>query len=127
MRLKFFWIDDRSPCCEVTPAGPFGYPILGCILGDDGGLRLSTSIKDLEDGVRRVDAVLQSATPLSLDWDRETWGATIQANKVKLYSLHDENYAEFMATPAFRKALFQWWNFVGAGPVDDPQFIEVEA
>lgn len=118
MKLEFSW--------GASPAGPMamctsdvsdsnGVSPLSCLLMDDGGLDRSTSLAWLREGITRVDAVLAGDSKARTDWDREDWGAALMQSETSVYSLHDEQCAEKIPTPKFRRALAEWVNFVEAG------------
>lgn len=80
---------------------------------DDGGGSLPSSLEWIDVGLAQTAAVLagQSATE---DWARNYWGATIERERCRAYSLLDESYGETLATPAFHSILSRWRAFIAS-------------
>jgi hypothetical protein len=97
-------------------AGPTSGPSepLPCLLVDDGGLDVGTTLRWIDEGIALVRGASLASGAQS--WDRETWGAKIAPRSVVIYSLHDESVSEEVSTDAFLEVLTQWRVFITAGP-----------
>jgi hypothetical protein len=117
MKLQFYWsgiFGSAEPCCKSDRVGKGGIGVLENILMDDGGIGCLASIPWLLEGISRVRLV-KSGQWAEADWGRETWGAQIQPREVRLYSLHDDKFAEVIETDKFEIALLEWIKFVQVG------------
>lgn len=125
MKLTFSWEDKLGrgvkPYC--IPEAMEG-SLLACLLMDDGGTGYLNSVPWLDEGIAMTDAVMKGAVGAG-DWDRETWGAELKPDEVKIYSLYQEDYAETVALPIFRGALLAWRDFILSAP-DAGTITEVE-
>ncbi|BBL24554.1 MULTISPECIES: DUF5376 family protein [Comamonas] len=118
MKLTFTWekiAGGITPFCESSDQNEDGISLLACLLMDDGGRRYIETLSWIHDGLLRVDSVMRGCLSNS-DWDREAWGAKIDGNEVKIYSLHNEYYCELIAVSTFRMALEAWENFIQSAP-----------
>lgn len=115
MRLTFSWEEwdrDLVPTCSADVLNHEGVSILASILMDDGGTSLIRSFEHIGKGLDAVDAVIAGRVG-NATWERESWGASIASDKVRLYSLHDPHYSEQLDTKSFRSALRAWLEFTG--------------
>jgi hypothetical protein len=118
MKLTFSWRSKLGiicPHCSSELVNKDGINILSCLLMDDGGIPYHQSVSWIMEGITRIDSVLNGET-ISSNWDRESWGALITLDGVKIYSLHDENYFEDITLQQFRYALVVWESFVESEP-----------
>jgi len=116
--LTFSWenkFGKLTPFCISSDVNEDGISILACLLMDDGGQRYLGTLSWIDKGIAMMDAVMREEA-LIMDWGRETWGAKIRSNEVKLYSLHDDNYQETITPAAFRSALVAWREFLESVP-----------
>ncbi|WP_417362784.1 hypothetical protein [Gallaecimonas pentaromativorans] len=88
-----------------------GIDVLGCLFTDNGGLSVESALSWIIEGLKRVDAV-SSGSSDSQCWDREVWGAHINVNTVKVYSLLDDSCSAVLDTSVFQAALNEWKNAI---------------
>src|SRR5262245_21820129 len=103
MKLRFYWgeqFDQLEPACESDALNRDGVSALSSLLMDTGGLPYPDTLSWLEDGLRRLDTVKRGEVE-SVRWGREDWGACFIRDRVKVYSIHDESYAEVLSVDAF--------------------------
>jgi hypothetical protein len=127
MKLTFSWENTAgriTPYCCSQVVNKDGVSLLACLLMDDGGTGYLNSVPWIDEGIAMTDAVMKGAV-VAGDWDRETWGATLKPDEVKIYSLYQEDYTETVALPIFRRALLAWRDFILSAP-DASTIIEVE-
>lgn len=118
MKLKFTWEktgERLSPYCASTRRNNDGISLLASLLMDDGGRNYSQTIAWIDEGIITTDAILNGEI-LTGKWDREAWGAKLKSNKVKIYSLHSDDYTEEIAPSTFRYALVAWKDFIQSSP-----------
>ena len=118
MKLTFYWSENpagKQPICSSDEVDSSGVSPLCCILMDDGGVDLKTSVSWLREGVSRVNTVLSGVAKERADWDRESWGSSITSLETTIYSLLDEHCTQTVSTTDFRRALVEWLRFVEAG------------
>ena len=72
---------------------------------------MGCTISWLDEGLSRIISVKNAEKDFT-DWVRETWAADISINEVKVYSLHDEEFAVTIGLDDFEKALLGWRKFV---------------
>lgn len=108
---SFKWIEPfcRSDAEEQTVC------ILSCLLVDDGGMGYEHSISWLTTGLEMVRHVKEKQADY-LDWSRETWGAELRSDSVKVYSLYVESFYEVLRLDQFEEILAAWRDFLAAGP-----------
>lgn len=120
MTLNFDWTKEEGysfrPESRYDPPVPDAERLLSNLLGDDGGLSIESATPWLDDGVSMLDSVL-SGQVAKIDWDRERWGAQIEADRVTIYYLLQEDYSASISTQSFRRALLAWRDFVRSGPL----------
>lgn len=104
-----------APFAKYSPSIAGAIEPFPCLLMDDGGLDLTSTLDWVDKGLADVDSVLSKRTP-AVDWGREHWGARISAESVVIYSMHDESVDEILPTSAFKKALSAWRGFIAARP-----------
>ena len=118
MKLEFTW--DAAPAgpqatCSAKEPGSNEVCPLACLLMDNGGLDVRTTLTWLREGLARVDAALSGTGKARTNWDREALGAVITEAETNVYSLHDERCAELIPTLEFRRVLVEWLKFIEAG------------
>ena len=121
IRLSFSWVTDHEasrPACECDSVNCDGISLLECLLMDDGGCGNQQSVAWLDEGLRRISH-LEFGIITQVDWCRETWGAQMTTHAVKLFSLHDESYAQTMPLIQFKAALLAWKDFLQSSPLPD--------
>ncbi|MBU2713920.1 hypothetical protein [Zooshikella harenae] len=114
VEIKLFWSEpfgNLTPVCETDVLSEDGIDLLGCLLMDDGGLTEEHTFNWINEGLKRVDAVI-SGSSKSQDWDREAWGASISSNSVEVYSLLEESCSATLNISSFKAALKEWQNFI---------------
>lgn len=127
MKVTFSWEDTAgaiSPVCASEAVNPDGINLLSCLLTDDGGIPYIQSLSWIQEGVSKIDSV-SNGEILSSIWHRESWGALIAIDKVKIYLLYDESYFEYISLKQFRSALVSWHNFLKSEP-NTGKFKEIE-
>lgn len=118
MKLRFYWSEQfgrLEPACESDALNYEGVSPLSSLLTDTGGLPYLSSLPWLDEGLRRLDTV-KLGEAQSLGWAREDWGATFFRDRVNIYSLHDESYAEDLSSDAFETTLRAWIEFIQSAP-----------
>lgn len=118
VKMKLFWhmsFERFEPCCETSLVNRDGIDLLACLLLDDGGCGLETTLKWIDEGLSRTDDAISAQTE-SLCWDRETWGAMISLGGVEIYSLLDENVCMDLDLKSFQTALSEWKKFIMSEP-----------
>jgi len=116
MKMKFLCVDidgEITPICESDYVNDDGINLLSNLLTDDGGVELSDSSEWLNEGVRIAEQVSDKMVSAA-DWDRETWGAEIAPDGVKVYSLYDENYCQEFSLADFIIILKSWVKFINS-------------
>jgi hypothetical protein len=128
MQLSFSWNEDRgvlSPHCESNAVNVDGICLLALILLDDGGCGHAHSIHWLDEGLEKIDSV-SSGESSSVNWDRETWGATLKRDEVTIYSLHDESCFQQFSLRQFHTAIVAWESFIQKAPsLESAEQIEI--
>lgn len=127
MKLMFSWSDlagTARPRCNSDVVNKDGISLLACLLMDDGGVSLPTTVSWIDDGIGMIDAVMKGEVAAG-DWDRETWGANLKPNEVEIYSLYEETYSQVVSSSTFRRALIAWREFIQSTP-DVDTVVEVE-
>lgn len=118
MKVTFSWETAAgivSPHSASETVNRDGMNLLSCLLMDDGGIPYLQSIPWIREGIKKIDSVLDGET-VSSSWDRESWGALITINGVKIYSLHDKDYFEDVTLQQFKNALSSWGKFIESKP-----------
>ncbi|WP_189536986.1 hypothetical protein [Paludibacterium paludis] len=118
MKLTLSWAAPGGiifPCCSADSVNSDGLSLLPYLLMDNGGLGYPHTIPWIDEGIAKVDAVLNGELAEAL-WDREDWGSRLTEAGVEIYSLHDEDYTELIDLPAFRRALLAWRQFMLSAP-----------
>lgn len=118
MKVTFLWESTAgviSPYCTSETVNRDGINLLSCLLMDDGGIPYLQSIPWIREGIKRIDTVL-SGEAVSSSWDRESWGTLMIIGRVKIYSLHDEDYFEDVTLQQFKNALVLWVSFIESKP-----------
>ena len=118
MKLTFLWEklnDVFYPVCTSKNVDKDGVNIICCLLMDDGGIPYIQSLPWLREGIVGVDSVLNREVASS-SWNRESWGALITIEQVKIYSLFDEAYFENFTIKQFKCALCAWKIFLESQP-----------
>lgn len=108
-------MDSLIPSCQSSDINKDGVSILACILMDDGGQHYLQTIPWLNECLEKIAMIKNTEIEFS-DWSRETWGAELSRNEVKIYSLHDENYYQLLSLDQFEKALLTWRDFLQSNP-----------
>lgn len=114
MKINFYLeesMGDPTPWCSTDVGGANDVDLLACLLLDDGGLPLECTISWLDEGLSRIISV-KNAEKVFTESVRETWTADISISEVKVYSLHDEEFAVTISLDDFEKALLGWRKFV---------------
>ncbi|MFZ0747351.1 MAG: hypothetical protein WAM85_23305, partial [Terracidiphilus sp.] len=106
---------ELVPACESDTLNLDSISPLSCLLTDSGGGCYLDALPWLEEGLRRIAASKLGVAKL-VDWARDTWAAQMSEDHVKIYSLHDEEYAETIGLDAFEKALRAWTEFIQTPP-----------
>ena len=123
MRLCFSWLIDGEfvfPKCTTDSTCEGRTSAISCLLMDDGGLSLLTTLAWIDEGIKRIAAV----NNLELEhtyWSRESWGTTLTPDRAHIYSLLDENYVEVMSSQALMSALMAWRKFIQTTPQNGAQ------
>jgi hypothetical protein len=118
MRLTFSWQEqfgELEPVCESDTFNHDGVSLVSCLLMDTGGLPYLSTLPWIDEGLRLIEAV-KCAEAESLEWGREDWGASLRCDGAKIYSLHDEDYADVMPLEPFEAALRAWKDFLQTPP-----------
>jgi hypothetical protein len=118
MKLTFSWEQAAGriiPSCSSIVVNKDGVSLLACVLMDDGGQSHVSAIAWIDEGIARIDAVIDGENSEEA-WDREDWGVKLKPDQVVIYSLHDEDYMEIVDTPVFRGALVAWRAFLQSTP-----------
>lgn len=121
MNIIFSWknsADTLTPCCTSDVVNSDGISLLSCLLMDDGGIPFLQTIPWINEGISNINSILRGEVN-SYSWDREAWGAFITVNKVKVYSLLDENYFEVISIQEIKNALESWVKFIQSEPNSD--------
>lgn len=114
MNIKFTCVElegELTPICESDYVNKDGINLLSNLLTDDGGVELIDSIEWLNEGVSLAEKVSNKLID-SANWDRETWGAEINPDQVKVYSLYDDNYYQVYSLADFLIILKSWIKFI---------------
>ncbi len=114
MKLRFSWhkqFDKLEPVCESDTLNHDGVSLVSCLLADTGGLPYLSTLPWIDEGLRRIDAVKRGEAE-SLRWGREDWGTLLRRDGARIYSLHDEEYADVMPLDALEAALRAWMEFI---------------
>jgi hypothetical protein len=126
VKIEFRWNKEKGrlrPFCSTKDPAR-GPQILTDLINDDGGASLTTTVDWLLEGVRRIDRVKNQEVD-TLNWDRETFGASISRQNIKIYSLHSEDYNENLSFTSFEAALRAWVDFTKSAPSVD-LIVEIE-
>jgi len=118
MRLMLSWVVTAgriAPCCSSSAVNSDGVSPLACLLTDDGGQHYDRTLSWINEGVAKVDAVMNAELPTG-HWDRDAWGAKLKYDEVVIYSLYDEGYTEVLTPSRFRRALVAWREFLQSMP-----------
>jgi len=118
MKLYYTWENEGgslAPNCRSSVVNKDNVSLIACILTDSGGQNYRQTIPWLEDGIDKITSIRTSVISFS-DWSRETWGAELTQDEVKIYSLHDEEYFEKISLDGFEKALISWRDFLQNKP-----------
>lgn len=118
MKFSFLWNNLEGvfrPFCTSDVVNDDGLSIVSCLLMDDGGLPYTDTISWIDEGLNRISSVL-SGKESSVDWSRESWGASISIDSVTVYSLYDENYSQKLSINNFEKLLMAWRCFFNSEP-----------
>lgn len=118
MKISFLWNNLEEvfrPFCTSDVVNDDGISIVSCLLMDDGGLSYTDTISWIDEGLDRITSVL-SGKESSMDWSRESWGASITVDCVIVYSLYDEDYSQTLSINNFEKLLVAWKDFLNYGP-----------
>lgn len=118
MKLTFSWqqqIGNLQPVCESDTLSSDGVSLLSCLLTDTGGLPYRSTLPWIEEGLLRIGAIKRGEAE-SLGWGREDWGVLLRRDSAKIYSLHDETYADVMPLEPFEAALRTWRDFLQTPP-----------
>ncbi len=118
MKIYFSWENVNgclTPDCHSSVVNKDGVSLLACILMDDGGQPYLQTIPWLDDGLNRIVSIKNKEINF-FDWSRETWGAELTHNEVKIYSLHDDNYFQLLKLEVFEQALIAWRGFLQSNP-----------
>jgi hypothetical protein len=127
MKLTLSWMNTAGrmdPCCSSLAVNKDGVSLLSCLLMDDGGISYLHTLHWIDEGIARMDAVMNGNASIQ-EWDRETWGAKIRPDEVRIHSLHDEDYSESIGAATFRRALVAWRDFLQS-PADVSMTRDVE-
>jgi len=119
MKIEFSWNRNGHlhPFCSTQDTSRKAQ-ILTALLNDDGGISLPETLNWLLEGIRRIDRVKNQEVD-TLDWDRETFGALISKQNVKIYSLYSDTYNENLSFRLFEEALRAWADFIKSTPSID--------
>ena len=118
MKMTLSWDTTAgrlAPCCSSSVVKSDGVSLLACLLMDDGGQDYQGTISWIDEGVARVDAVMNAEVSTG-SWDRDAWGAKLRPDEVVIYSLHDDDYTEVLTPSMFRRALVAWREFLLSTP-----------
>jgi hypothetical protein len=118
MKLTFSWHEQfgkLEPACDSDTVNHDGVSHVCCLLSDTGGLPYLSTLPWIEEGLRRIDTVKRGEAE-SLRWGREDWGALLHRDGARIYSLHDDDYADVMPLVAFEAALRAWIEFIRLPP-----------
>jgi len=118
MKIYFSWENTEeslTPSCRSSVVNKDDVDLLSCILMDDGGQHYLQTTSWLDEGLNRVVSIKNKEINFS-DWSRETWGAELTREEVKIYSLYDEDYFQILRLDEFEKALKSWRDFLVSNP-----------
>jgi hypothetical protein len=127
MKLNFSWENGATglfPMCALDGVEVGGVSPISCLLMDDGGLGVVSSVEWIDRGLEVASSVIDGTKDFG-EWDREDWGTRIGPRTTEIYSLHDEGCAESVETVSFYKALDAWRNFI-AYPLDTDAVLSVD-
>ena len=127
MKINFSWriqFDRLEPFCSFDSVNGDDMNLLSCLLIDDGGVAYFDTISWVNEGIKRINAVLMSESR-SLDWDRERWGVVFTLHNAQIYSLLDDSYFQNITTQQLKSALCAWKVFLESAP-DIHKSIEIE-
>ncbi len=114
MKLLYYWqlqSGELIPLCNSDIAMHENTSLLECLILDDGGLSLSSTIQSVEEGIKLVRYVLSGNSSENY-WDREAWGASFDIENTQIYSLHDDSYTSTVKTKDFLTALELWYSLL---------------
>lgn len=117
MKVNFFWNevgDGREPSCHSDVIGIDGVDFLSCLLSDNGGQQYKDTVKWLNEGLSRIQAVKYNAVSIA-EWIRDSWGAELSGEMAKIYSLYDDDYFEVISIDDLEEAIVMWREFLCAG------------
>ncbi len=117
MELSFFWDDSFGrpfPNCRSSVRNEAGVDLLSCLLIDDGGIPYLETVPWLDHGLSLIQQIRTGGSTQG-DWGRECWGAILNVERVRIYSLYDENYFIDMSLDDFERALSEWKKFIVSG------------
>lgn len=127
MKINFSWrieFDRFEPFCSFYSVNGDDMNLLSCLLIDDGGVGYSDTISWINEGIKRINAVLIRKSS-SLDWDRERFGVVFTLHNAQIYSLLDDSYFQNITTQQLKNALCAWQDFLESTP-DIQSNIEIE-
>lgn len=118
MRITFTWREQFGqlvPACDAEAPDALDFSPLACLLTDDGGMGHLASVPWLQEGLDRIDAI-QGGRVLNDYWDRESWGAHLEAARAVVYSLLDDQCSQELPLKDFERVLRAWAGFITAPP-----------
>ena len=118
MKLRFSWqhVSGRLIAdCSSDVVNEDGISILCCLLSDDGGQGAIDTLPWVDEGISLATKVASNEIAQA-EWDRDAWGAKLSHDQVQLYSLHDEDYVQYISIESFHAALREWKTFLKIKP-----------
>ncbi|QXI29955.1 hypothetical protein [Pseudomonas vanderleydeniana] len=117
MKIDFFWgeyFGRMAPHCSSDVCNEAGIDLLACLLMDDGGIPYFETVPWLDHGLSLIQQIRNGGSKQG-DWARDCWGAILSVERVRIYSLYDENYFVDMSLDDFEQALLGWKGFIVSG------------
>ena len=119
MKMTFAWKEiipgNTSPVCMLNDKKENDKDLLSCLLMDDGGSFYLGLVDWYKEVLLNIERILSGRLE-SYDWDCETWAAYITQKGTKIYSVHEEDYFEEIATQKLKNALVSWVDFISSDP-----------
>lgn len=105
MILNFFWHSVDTTVKAMCTVRDVDEKTTNCIVGlltDDGCLSKEENLLWLNKGVRAYKDIV-TLDKQDIYWDRDAWVSYYLDEKVKIYSLYDDNYYRYLDLNVFNK------------------------